>query len=847
MTYLEVALAVPLDTVLTYSCPDDLAVVPVAGEVFSLVGRRVLVPLGGRQVTGYVVDDMVETEGELPFRIKPINRFLDDRAVFDESMVRFFRWAADYYQYPLGLVIKAALPGGMTQQSVTRIVLKASSVEFLERFGDKVPPWADQLVAKKTLSARESRKILTTSRWKKTIAELADSGVVEIANSVAKDRVSAKKEKCYELAPLGTNVLDRFENFAVCAEQIALCIKTTELTCGMVLKKSEAKTLLVIGGLANEKQTLRISHKEVLDLYPNARTRIVELIDKQLIYESQHRIYRSPLGEQLRYYPRPEELTSQQEAVVTEIAAAIGTTKFAPFLLHGVTGSGKTEVYLRSAERTLELGRDVIVLVPEIALATQLEAHFVSRFGDNVALLHSGMSSAEKYDQFFMALNGRAKIVIGARSAIFAPLTKPGLIIVDEEHDSSYKQDDGFCYHARDLAVLRAKHSDCTVILGSATPSVTSYYNTRIGKYRLLEMSKRVGSSSLPRTALLNLNSKNRIRKKTIISQELLQMMQDTMADEKQVILLLNRRGFATALVCRDCGTPVSCNHCNISLTYHKQRESMMCHYCGFTQSASLVCGQCRSMDLQPVGFGTERVENELAELLPDARIKRIDSDIAADRKKFITILSQMHNGDIDILIGTQMIAKGHHFPKVTLVGVLWADGGMSMPDYKAAERTFQLITQVTGRAGREEAPGRVLIQTMRPDHYAIEYAKSHDYEKFYNHEIELRKNPFFPPFVRLVLLRIQGRVESSVRTTCLDVARFCRKFAADSKNRMEILGPAPAPLDRVRDNFRWQILLKSPSPHHLHQLCQRLRESSRQLVNSQCNLVIDVDPESMM
>ncbi|MFW2366766.1 MAG: replication restart helicase PriA, partial [Desulforhopalus sp.] len=559
------------------------------------------------------------------------------------------------------------------------------------------------------------------------------------------------------------------------------------------------------------------------------------------------RVFRTPFGHQHRFYPRPENLTEEQQKALDLVKPAIQSRNFQPFLLHGVTGCGKTEVYLRAAEETLAIGRDVLILVPEIALATQLEAHFLSRFGDLVVLLHSGLTVQQKFDQFSLALNGRARVVIGARSAVFAPLRDPGLIVVDEEHDASFKQDDSFRYHGRDIGVLRAKIHGGVIILGSATPSITSYGHARNGKYKLLSMVNRVGESKLPAVTITDLNSKDAKETKGIIKSELRTKIENNLADQKQTVLLLNRRGFSAVVLCRDCGTPVQCHHCHVSLTLHKGKKRLICHYCGFSAMENTLCLQCRSTNLIPAGFGTERVEEEIKELFPEARVCRLDSDTASDRKKFHSVLGDMYDGKIDILIGTQMIAKGHHFPGVTLVGVVWADAGMSMPDFRAAERTFQLITQVTGRAGRGKSPGEVVIQTMRPDHYAIVFAKNHQYEKMYDRELQLRQNPTFPPYVRLVCLRIQSRVESTVQRAAAAIALFCRQTVKGNNLQIETLGPAPSPLDKIKDNYRYQILLKGCSSDQLHRLCSLIKDGEKNIVPRHCSLIIDVDPENMM
>ncbi|MFT5699294.1 MAG: primosomal protein N' (replication factor Y) [Desulforhopalus sp.] len=846
MIHLEVAVAVPIEQTLTYSLPKAVSQAEYSDDDRGrYIGRRALVALGNRMVTGYVINVSAAGVEKTEFTIRPVVRFLDEYSLFHEDFTPFFKWVSDYYQYPIGLVIKAALPGGLAPKS-KKVLSFSCDVKQIDSICNGAPPdWFVELSEKGELDFQQIELNFSASD-KKLLKRLYEDNLVCEKLVINKDSVKEKKETCYTL-------LDG--EFPVPSEGDALpdAIGSYRLRAsnylGKKLKLSETNALCATFAAIQRGGSGSAALKDIKKIYSGAGKPLENLERHGVFSRENKRVYRSPFGEQLRFYPRPEQLTEEQDQVLSELSPAISSKVFKPFLLHGVTGCGKTEVYLRSAELTLAEGRDVIILVPEIALATQLEAHLLSRFKNLVVLLHSGLSSAEKYDQYFLALSGQAKIVIGARSAIFAPLKDPGLIIVDEEHDTSYKQDDSFRYHGRDLAVLRARHHNSVVILGSATPSITSYENAKAGKYHLLTMKNRVGSSTLPVVRLVDLSKKHTGKKNrsSIIQEHLLTKLEHTLATNKQAVLLLNRRGFSTALLCRDCGNPVQCNHCNVSLTLHKSKNQLICHYCGFSTTAETVCVHCRSTDLAPAGFGTERVEEELKELLPDARVRRIDSDTASDRKKFLEVLGEMHDRTIDILIGTQMIAKGHHFPYVTLVGVVWADGGMSMPDYKAAERTFQLITQVTGRAGRGEFPGEVIIQTLRPEHYAIQYAKHHQYLEFFEHEMSLRKNPAFPPYVRLVLLRVQGKVEKKVQESTMGVARFCRRCVKANDKNIEVLGPAPSPLDKVRDNYRWQILLKGISTSDLHDLCLAVRGVQKELLAAQCALTIDVDPENMM
>jgi primosomal protein N' (replication factor Y) len=486
-------------------------------------------------------------------------------------------------------------------------------------------------------------------------------------------------------------------------------------------------------------------------------------------------------------------------------------------------------------------------LVPEIALATQLEAHFLGRFGSRVALLHSGLSSGQRYDQWRRIAQGKADVVIGARSAVFAPLEDPGLIIVDEEHDSSYKQDEGFRYHARDLAVLRASRSAGVVILGSATPSVTSYYHATQGKYKLLKLLKRIEQRPLPEVEVVNMQSVKTISgRPPVFSPLLIKSLRDNLERGEQSLIFLNRRGYANFMICRDCGQPVQCKHCQVSLTLHKSDNKLLCHYCGFSVNSKTVCTNCQSVSLTAIGVGTERLELELSELLPGARIARLDRDTCRKRNDYIRILRAVHKGDIDILMGTQMITKGHHFPNVTLVGIVLADTGLGLPDFRAGERTFQLIAQVTGRAGRGTKPGRVIIQTFQPEHYAIEMARNHDYSGMYSREIELRKNLGYPPLTRIVNIKIEATEEKYVQEAAAGLANLARKL--QKRSEPEVLGPAPAPLTRLRDKYRWQLLIKGKKLETLHTFLYRLEGEIASLSKAgRVKISIDVDPEYMM
>lgn len=835
---LEVAVAAPIHQTLTYSVETE-----TEREPGMFAGRRVLVPLGSRRVTGYVLGPQkADTVGD--FRIKKVVRFLDDDPLFHHDLIPFFRWIASYYLYPVGLVIQTAMPSGLSPRSRKQVYVIDSNVLKMEsQLSSEKHEWAADLLEHGSLTPAATAKILSHKKDGSFLRTLTKKCAVGLRQTEENDAVKTKMEPCCKVA-------DQIaEQIPLLSEEADWKEVRLELNrkLGLTLKLSEAKALCTINGLSSVHGDKEVPLREARAKYSGTSGALPALLERSLVIRTEKRIYRSPTGEMLPHLTRPKELTKEQQSAMSIIRPALQKALFHTFLLHGVTGCGKTEIYLRSAEECLKNGRDVLILVPEIALATQTEAHFVSRFGDKVVLMHSGLSASERFDQFSLALTGKARIVIGARSAIFAPLRDPGLIVVDEEHDGAYKQEDSFRYNGRDIAVLRGRYHKSVVLLGSATPSVTSYSHTVTGKYTLIQLHKRVAGQELPEVNVIDLNLREKKKDQSIIGPELHDALCHNLEQGKQSILLMNRRGFSTVMICKECGTAVQCDHCHVSLTLHKGKNRLLCHYCGFSVHEKVVCNQCRSPEMAPVGFGTERVEEDVTQLLPNARVKRIDADVAADRKKFLRILGQMKSGDIDILIGTQMIAKGLHFPEVTVVGVVWADGGMNMPDFRASERTYQLISQVTGRAGRGSDRGRVFIQTMRPDHYALTFARDHDYQKLYEQEMQLRRSPRFPPYVRMTLIRVEGRVEERVRIGSQAIARYCRAVSENGSTDVEVLGPAPSPLDKIRDNYRWQVLIKSESVSVLGKIGAALLEKSSKLLPYKCRMVIDVDPENMM
>ncbi len=567
----------------------------------------------------------------------------------------------------------------------------------------------------------------------------------------------------------------------------------------------------------------------------------IRLLDERGLIEILEReVYRDPFRQETVQRDTPLPLNPDQAAALARIGDALEAGGFAPFLLHGVTGSGKTEVYLQAIARVVAAGRTALVLVPEISLTPQLVVRFRRRFTCGIAVLHSGLSDGERYDEWRRIRRNEVAIVIGARSAIFAPLHRIGIVVVDEEHDGSYKQAEGLRYNARDLALVRGRQAEAVVVLGSATPLVTTRHAADEGKLGYLPLPRRARGLPLPETVLIDTQGKR---------DTFLPPLKDALAEnlEKggQSLVFLNRRGFATWLVCNDCGHVLRCPNCAVTLTYHRSRNQHGCHYCGYAIPAPSVCPGCDGTEIGLLGRGTERVEDELKELYPEARVARMDRDTTAGRGGHARVLRGIEDGSIDILVGTQMIAKGHDFPGVTLVGVISADASLNLPDFRSAERTFQLLTQVSGRAGRGDQPGRVLIQTADPGHYAVACAAEHDYERFCAQELEFRRELGYPPFSHLALVILSGITAAAVEAAAADAVRALRDIRKGSRRRVEILGPAVAPLGLVRGRHRWQVLLKAPVRADLRGIITAFRDRFRPV--APVRMAIDIDPVDML
>ena len=576
---------------------------------------------------------------------------------------------------------------------------------------------------------------------------------------------------------------------------------------------------------------------------------IRRLADKGLVVYNQKEIKRDPYKNLNFKETTALNLTDEQQQAVDRIMESIKNQNNETFLLKGVTGSGKTEVYLQTISEILTKDQGAIVLVPEISLTPQTISRFKGRFGEQVAVLHSGLSAGERFDEWRRIKNNEAKIVIGARSAIFAPMQNLGLIIIDEEHETTYKQDDHPKYHAREVAVYRAKLNEATTVLGTATPSLEAYYRAKNKDYQLLELHNRIDNRPLPKVKLVDMREELNRGNRKMFSKLLQEEIETSLEQGEQSIIFLNRRGFSTFVQCRKCGYVMSCNNCDVSLTYHSNPSLLQCHYCDHKEEVPETCPECGSKYIKYFGVGTQKVEEQLNELFPDAKIKRMDVDTTRKKGAYRRILSDFKNHKIDILVGTQMVAKGHDFPNVTLVGVVTADTALNFPDFRSSERTFQLLTQVAGRTGRGDKGGEVVVQSYTPEHYSIQLAKEHDYDSFYEQEISFRKSTSYPPFSKLVNFLISDEDGDKVIKVAHKLGELIRgKIEISGSDQIQVLGPVQAPLAKIQGKFRWQLIIKGPELDILREISDDAVTELRDLaVSENVKVSVDVDPLRML
>ncbi|HEX3576968.1 MAG TPA: primosomal protein N' [Thermoanaerobaculia bacterium] len=800
--FAEVAVPVAVHGTFTYSIPPELR------DAVRL-GSRVEVPFGPKRNTGFVVglSDVVP-EG----KIKPIHAVLDDdEPALLPEIIELCRWAAEYYIAPLGEMLRVALPANMSARGRRELAL----------VGD------ESMIA----AAITSEQILNTDL--PLIDELRRRPLPFAAALEASSRSSIERLRDAGLITIGDRVTDakgvRYDRFVI--------LET--VPAGLTAKQQQAVDLLSSRGVEMSVRALETAGVSAAVLSALAKKKIVRIerrarrhtldaflagLDPASVGEIRHSV--------------------EQTAAIETIRKSLGT--FAPFLLEGVTGSGKTEVYIELMRDAVRRGEQALLLVPEISLTPVFASRLKERFGERIAILHSSLSASERFDQWWRARRGEVDVAIGPRSALFTPFQRLGLLVVDEEGDAAYKQDETPRYNARDLAVIRAKFRNIPVVLGSATPSLESRENAARGKYTLLRMTSRVEARPLPEAAVIDIR-KERAEKEdkgfVIFSHPLKEQLKETFAAGEQVIILINRRGYAPYLLCRECGHEFRCRDCSVTMTVHRRDGMLVCHYCGLRKPIPALCPLCNGEVLQPIGFGTEKVEERFRRDFPDITVDVLDRDSTRKKGELVRILDRFRKRETQALIGTQMLSKGHHFPSVTLTAVLNADSILGYPDFRAAEKTFYLLTQVAGRSGRGELRGKVLIQTAFPDHYAIQHALRHDYEAFYKSEIEFRRMFHYPPVTSMIAILFRGEKLSDVDHAAVDCGRRLEE-ALQPLPGTRIQGPAPAPMARIKAVYRYQILLRSPHRTALRKAVESVMVGKKW---KGVEVAVDVDPINIL
>jgi primosomal protein N' (replication factor Y) len=808
--FCDVALPVPLDTVFTYRIPDGM--IPV-------VGGRVVVPFRQQRLSGVVTE---LHDGKPKVQIKNLFSVLDAAPVLDEQLIRLGRWIADYYLAPIGDVFHTMLP--LAAEFKRTIAYRIAEGGLLALH-----------LAGMSGSSRRSRKTHEEQLAEFRVLDyLAEKEIAQEESLRASTRVSK---------PLLAGMIRKKWIVREDLSDVRDAIRTVKTA---VLKTAEGKlnsnqhglidTLAAAGGRVAV-QTLQALDVPKTTLATLVKRGMVDIMEEPAAFTvSRLKARPSPFNFQFN--------GAQQEAL-RRIEDKVKTGKFSGMLLHGVTGSGKTAIYLAGMRTVLEAGRSAILLVPEIGLTPAVGADLHQVFGDEVAVLHSALSDQERAQQWHRIRRGEARMVVGTRSAIFAPVSDLALLIVDEEQDSSYKQEETPRYHARDVAVMRAKMANAVVVLGSATPSLESYFNAKKHKYTLLELPDRVEQRPLPEVEIVDMRQEfQETGSEQIISGKLAQEIKERFDRKEQVMVLLNRRGYSPLALCRTCGKTLECRNCAIAMTHHKRSQRMECHYCGYTAAVPKACVHCGSEYVYFLGTGSEKLEELLHGMFPQARIGRLDRDTVRGREDFERALNALDEGELDLLVGTQMIAKGHDIHGVTLVGVVGADAALGFPDFRAAERTFQLLTQVAGRAGRGQTPGKVVLQTYFPDHYAVQYAAQHDFVGFYDKELRFRSWMHYPPYSALANVVIR----SDKLDQALEWSGILGKWLEKTRHEViRVLGPAAAPILRLKRDYRYHFVLKSASRETLNSLLRSMLAYAAQQKIPRPQVIVDVDAVWLM
>ena len=835
--YAEVAVPVFVHNTFSYRLPSDLA-------ARALVGSRVIVPFGKRLTTGFIVALHEQPNANIAeSEIKSVEELVDETPVISPDILELTRWMADYYYAPWGECLRTALPAGATVSDEQVLAITTAGRYELARESSASGRSESKRQALNLLAAVESM----TSRdlehqmakpGAAIIRELKREGFISVLRRAGESRLKPKLQNAVRLSDeraTDTSLHPAAERADVEAPQ------SRKLPAPKPLSDSQQKVLDLLAG-----ENDAVAFSELLENAQVSASVVRTLEKRGLVEVFAREVRRDPLAHIEQQQAREINLNDEQQQALDQIVSRIGEGGYATFLLHGVTGSGKTEIYIRAMGEAIRRGLSALMLVPEIALTPVFSRRLRSHFGESVAILHSSLSEGERTDEWRRIKEGEARVVIGTRSAVFAPLENLGLIVVDEEHDASYKQDETPRYNGRDTAIVRARNANAVVVLGSATPSLESFHNARTDKYVYIRLESRFGNRPLAEVQTVDMREVfKRHGKQQTISDEMKAALAETLERGEQAIVLLNRRGFSSFLLCRSCGEAVHCPNCDVTLTYHRHNSSLLCHYCNYVRPVPRICDACEGQYIYYIGEGTEQLESKLQELFPDRKIARVDRDSTRRRGTLEHLLMQFAAGEIDLLVGTQMLAKGHDFPNVTLVGVISVDLGLSLPDFRSSERTFQLLTQVAGRAGRGELPGRVIIQTYHPEHYALVNASAQDYDGFYRHEIEFRRTMHYPPFSALINVLVRDKDYERAMKTAAQLGTELREAGRDSAVR--VLGPAPAPLARLKGEHRFQILIKARRRKSAREALDRAMERCIALGHKPRSISVEVDPVSLM
>ncbi|HTW23540.1 MAG TPA: primosomal protein N' [Candidatus Baltobacteraceae bacterium] len=820
--YCEVALPVPLRSTFTYLLPQSLAA-PLDGQ--PIVGRRVVVPFRRRAMIGVVLAESTKppqiahassrgSAAAAAPAIREITEVMDPLAALPPKLIELGEWISRYYVAPIGETFRAMLPPDVEVRHGREYSLTEAGRVRIEELAQRLT-LAEEERSESDLLNQIAAATVEKSVRRKRINEAAAEALVRRGYLSAHEVLRHRKARTKKIVAWNPEAPDRPAGEPEKRVRESLMDAGAPLPMDLLLERA-CVTLRVVQRLENVRMVLTWEEPIVPGEDP---------------WDTD-------------FTPPSNTLNAEQNAALADVWRWLVSGKFTAALLHGVTGSGKTEVYLGAIEATLSRGKSAIVLVPEIALTLWVGRLVRARFGEHVAVLHSGLQDTERAREWWRVRHGQARIVVGTRSAIFAPLENVGLIIVDEEQESSYKQEETPRYHGRDTAVYRARLEGAVALLGSATPSLETYHNTLAGKYQLLQLTSRVANRPLAAVRIVDLREEfRREHRATPVSESLRQAIALRLEEKTQAMVLINRRGYSWSQMCRSCGAMVQCENCSIALTYHKSRQRLECHYCGYSIRPPKLCPKCKSEHMYFVGDGAERVEEYLREQFPAARIARLDRDTVRTKREYQQVLGAFAKGEIDVLVGTQMVAKGHDFQRVTLVGVVAADLALGRPDFRAAEKTFQLLTQVAGRAGRGELSGEVLVETYYPEHYAIQYAAQQDYASFYEKEAQFRRLLHYPPFTALASVLVRDRkVENAIRWS----RALAEYFAPFEERGVKILGPAAAPLARLRRDYRFQFVLKSPQRAMLGKALAGALDFCAAKQFPETAVIVDVDPTSL-